>query len=428
MTKMNYQEALNYFHSVPKFTKKDNLNTIETLLKYLSDPQKKLKVVHVAGTNGKGSTVAYISKILMEAGYRVGVYTSPFLQRFTERVKINDQEISEAEVGQLAARIKTAVNDMQAYQEGMPTEFDLITVMAFLYFAECGCDIVVLEVGLGGRLDSTNIIDIPEAAVITTISYDHMEVLGNTLAKIAYEKAGIIKNGCEVVLYPQEPEVEAVMKEVCDDKKALLHAVDLSELKLISYGPSGQSFDLGQYKRLEIHLLGDYQLQNAATAVRTIEVLNSRGFHIKEDQIRKGLKNTRWAGRLEIIRNNPLLLIDGAHNTQGVSSLKDCLIKYFPGKSFTFIIGVLADKEYSEMMDMIEPLAKRFITITPPSPRALPSKELAAFLGQYGKEIISFDKVEEALDYCGSFGPEELICAFGSLYYIGIIRDYYGLD
>lgn len=218
------------------------------------------------------------------------------------------------------------------------------------------------------------------------------------------------------------------MKEVCNEKKAHLQAVDLSELKLLSYGPSGQSFDLGQYKGLEIHLLGDYQLQNAATAVRTIEVLNTRGYHINEEQLRKGLKNTRWAGRLEIIRKNPLLLIDGAHNTQGVNSLNDCLTKYFPGKSFTFIIGVLADKEYSEMMDIIEPLAKQFITITPPSPRALPSKELAAFLERYGRAVISFDNATEALNYCGRLGPEELICAFGSLYYIGAIRDYYGLN
>jgi dihydrofolate synthase/folylpolyglutamate synthase len=394
----------------------------------LGNPQKKLKYVHVAGTNGKGSTVAYISKILMEAGYCVGIYTSPFLQRFTERIKINDEEIKEAEIGDLVEAIKTAVENMPESKETGLTEFDLITAMAFLHCAKNGCDIVVLEVGLGGRLDSTNIIDSPEAAVITTISYDHMEVLGDTLTKIASEKAGIIKDGCEVVLYPQEKEVETRIRQICKERKANLHPLDLSELIPISYGIAGQSFDFNQYKDLRIRLLGDYQLGNAAVAVRTAEILNSRGYVITKDHIYQGLLNTKWAGRLELIRSNPFLLIDGAHNTQGVNSLRDCLMKYFPDKSFIFIVGVLADKDYPAMMEIIAPIAKSFITITPPSPRALAARELAAFLGKYGKEAISFDKVEDALRYCDSqLGKDEFVCAFGSLYYIGNIRDYYGL-
>jgi len=425
---MNYSQALNYFHETQKFGNRMDLHSIGVLLEHLGNPQKSLKYVHVAGTNGKGSTVAFISNILIEAGYRVGVYTSPFIQRFTERIKINDQEIPEEEIANLADKIKIAVDNMQANNEGNITEFDLVTAMAFLYFAQHKCDIVVLEVGLGGRLDSTNIIDLPEVAVITTVSYDHMDILGNTLPQIAYEKAGIIKNGCEVVLYPQETGVETLFQNTCSEKNAQLHQVDFSKIISLSYGQFGQKFSYDKHNNLVISLLGDHQLGNAATAICAVEVLSSRGYTITEDNINKGLRNTRWGGRLEIVQNNPLLLIDGAHNVQGVDSLKDCLIKYFPDSQFTFIIGVLADKEYKVMMEIIEPIAQRFITITPSSPRALSSQELATYLARYQKEIISFEGVEEALLFCkDTCRQEELICAFGSLYYIGSIRSFYGL-
>lgn len=422
---MNYVDALNYIHSMPKFGNRTDLQCVKDFLDHLGNPQNKLKFVHVAGTNGKGSTVAYISRMLIEAGYKVGIYTSPFIQRFTERIKVNDREIPGDEIGRLAECIKTSLKNDNI---DCLTEFDLVTVMAFLYFASCDCDIVVLEVGLGGRLDSTNVIDFPEVAVITTISYDHMDVLGDTLTKIASEKAGIIKKDCEVVVYPQEAEADTVIRDVCEDRKAVYHTIDISDLKALSHDLSGQTFDFEQYKGLSISMLGDYQMMNAATAIKTIEILNSRGYNIKEEHIYRGLKNTRWAGRLEVIYKKPLLLIDGAHNIEGVNSLKECLTEYFPDQNFVFIVGVLADKDYKAMMDTIAPIAKRFITITPPSPRALSSKELAAFLTGYGKEVMQFDRIEEALSYCDSnLQQEELICAFGSLYYIGIIRDYYRL-
>jgi dihydrofolate synthase/folylpolyglutamate synthase len=421
---MNYAQALNYFNETQKFGSRPGLKSIGTLMEYLDNPQKKLKFIHVAGTNGKGSTVSFISNILMDAGYKVGIYTSPYIQRFSERIRVNREEIPQNQIAQLTVVIKAAVDRMIREGFESPTEFDLMTAMAFLYFAEMQCNIVVLEAGLGGRLDSTNIIDSPEAAVITTVSYDHMDVLGNTLLAIAFEKAGIIKKGCDVVLYPQEPKINMIFDQKCRIEKANLHKVDFSTLKSVHFGQTGQIFDYKNYRLLEIGMLGKHQLGNAATAIDASEILQTKGYTISEENIRRGLAKTRWPGRMEIIHSSPLTLIDGAHNVQGVLSLKECLIKYFPGRKITFIVGVLADKEYEDMMDMIAPLAERFIAVTPKSPRALPAEELARLLARHGKPVSSFSSMEDAILDCSR---DDMVCAFGSLYFIGKVRDIYGL-
>ena len=425
---MDYKEAMEYIHEAQKFGSRPGLESIGKLLEYLGNPQKRLKYVHVAGTNGKGSTVAFISQILMEAGYLVGIYTSPYIQRFSERIKVNNEEIPEVDIARITGMIKQAVDRMVQNGEENPTEFDMVTTMGFLYFAEQHCDIVVLEVGLGGRLDSTNTIDSPEVAVITTISYDHMDVLGDTLDKIAFEKAGIIKTGCDVVLYPQEPEIEKLFERICTERHAKLHEVELSDLRPAGFGLSGQKFGFNGYKALKISLLGDHQMSNAAVAVKTVEVLNAKGYCISKDAVRSGLNDTKWPGRFEIIQKNPFFLIDGAHNVQGVSTLKEGLCKYFPGKKFTFLVGVLADKEYQAMMAIIAPLAERFITVTPENPRALDAQDLAKYLARYGKQAMSCESIEAAIrkgtDLCGQDG---MLCAFGSLYYIGKVRELLGL-
>ena len=275
---MDYKEALDYIHGTMKFGVKLGLQNIEKLLGFMGNPHKKLKYVHVGGTNGKGSTVAFISSILMESGYRVGIYTSPYLQRFTERIRINDKEIPQSELAQITCFVKENVKKHIEAGGAHPTEFEIVTAIAFQYFFENECDIVVLEVGLGGRFDSTNIIDSPLVSVITTISYDHMNILGDSLEKIAFEKAGIIKNNGDVVLYPQDEEVEKVFLNVCGERNAVLHKVSFDSIRIEDAGIDGQTFSWMDHKGLKISLLGDHQVKNSIVALKTVEILKEKGF------------------------------------------------------------------------------------------------------------------------------------------------------
>jgi folylpolyglutamate synthase/dihydrofolate synthase len=425
---MDYNEAMDYIHGTLKFGSKLGLHNIGVLLDLMGNPHKKLKYVHVAGTNGKGSTVAFISSILEASGYRVGIYTSPFIQRFTERIKINKDEISKEELARLTSQVKEKVDLMVSKGENHPTEFEIVTAIAFQYFYESGCDIVVLEVGLGGRFDSTNIIDTPDLAVITTISYDHMDRLGNTLSSIAFEKAGIIKPGCDVISYEQQPEASEVIQKACRDRNARLNQIGFSGLKPMEFGIDGQIFDYEEYKTLEIKLLGEHQLKNAAVSVKAAQLLALKGYNITEATIRKGLKDTRWPGRLEVLKVNPAVLVDGAHNVEGAVVLRKALDKYFPGKRLIFIMGVLVDKDYKAMMETVLPGCSRVITITPNSSRALPASELASSARAYCKNVYISDTIEEAIRLgLQDASSEDIICAFGSLYYIGAVRELFGL-
>jgi len=423
---MNYDEALEYIHGTIKFGVKLGLKNMGRLLDLMGNPHKKLKYVHVAGTNGKGSTVAFISSILIEAGYKVGIYTSPYIERFTERIKINHTEISEEDLARITGFVKGKVDLMVKNGENHPTEFEIVTAIAFQYFYENGCDVVVLEVGLGGRFDSTNIIESSLVSVITTISYDHMDKLGDTLEKIAFEKAGIIKEHGHVVMYPQSGEVESVIKNVCVEKSSSLEIVDFSKINLTCFGIDGQVFDYGEYKALKISMLGEHQTRNAAVAVNACKVLINKGLNITEHAIRRGLANARWPGRLEVVCKNPLFLLDGAHNPQGAHILRKALCEYFPDKRKIFIMGVLRDKDYRSMVEEIAPIASQFIVVTPNSERALPARELATILETYCNNILISDTIKEAIETSLElYTSEDLICAFGSLYYIGEVRSFF---
>lgn len=463
---MNYEESLEYIHNIPAFspkafvdgTEEYNLNAISELCHRLGDPQDRLKYVHVAGTNGKGSTVACISSILKSAGMKVGIYTSPFLERFTERIRVNDEEISEEDLARIVTKIVPVVESMKADGCQAPSEFEIVCAVAFLYFAEKNCEIVVLEVGLGGRLDATNVIKCPELAVITTISLDHCEILGDTLPKIAAEKAGIIKEGGTVLLYPQNPEVEKVFARVCQEKNALLIRA-LMPACCDAYDLNGQDFTIegelpiqdASYPtemttsvllaHLHTPLLGTYQIRNAAVAANAALILRSKGFPILMKNIYDGLAATEWAGRFELLRKEPYLLIDGSHNEEGASVLQESLMRYFPNKKITFVCGVLADKAYDRMLAYVLPLAKEFYCITPPNPRALAATDLAAYLTSQGAKATAFDSVEAAVDAAlaanssdgsksavgseiDSDSNDGVVCVFGSLYYIGQVRKY----
>lgn len=423
---MNYTEALEYIHGTLKFGSKLGLHNIGRLLELMGNPQKKMKFVHVAGTNGKGSTVAFISSILIESGYKVGIYTSPYLQRFTERIRINNTEIPENELVRLTEFVKEKVEIMVSKGENHPTEFEIVTAIAFQYYYEAKCDIVVLEVGLGGRFDATNIIDTPVVSVITTISFDHTDRLGNTLPQIAFEKAGIIKECGNVVIYPQPEEVEIVFHNICEERNAQLHKVDFTSLVLEKFDVDGQAFIYKNYDSLKISLLGPHQVKNAAVAVDVVELLVQKGFNISQSSIKKGLMNTRWPGRLEVVGREPVFLIDGAHNAEGARTLSETLNLYFPNKRKIFITGVLKDKDYKTMLESVIPIADVFITVTPESDRALPAKDLAIFIRDYCKNVLISDTIEEAIRTSLKISSQDdLICSFGSLYYIGKVREYF---
>ncbi len=426
---MEYNEALEYIHGTYKFGIKLGLENIKSLLKLMGDPQKKLKFVHIAGTNGKGSTVAFISSILTEAGLKTGIYTSPFINRYNERIKINSKNISDCELAYLTATVKEKVDEMLADGGSHPTEFEIGTAIALKYFADNNCDIVVLEVGMGGRFDSTNIIEEALVSVITTISFDHMQWLGSTLPEIAFEKAGIIKEKGTVVLYPQRREVEEVFEAVCTEKEAHLVKVDFSKLCTLKFDIQGRTFNFENHKELKIKLLGEHQAKNAVVALKAVEILHNKGYNITEDAIKKGLLKAVWPGRFEVVNEKPVVIIDGAHNREGAKVLADTLKNYFPNKKITFIIGVLKDKEYIQIIEAVIPAAKRFVTVTPNNKRALASKELANIISTYCKNVQDSDTIVNAIDKClGEAGPDDIICVFGSLYYIGEVRKYFGLE
>jgi len=425
---MTYDEALEYIHGAQKFGNKLGLHNMRRLLGLMGDPQKKLRFVHVAGTNGKGSTSAFIASILMQAGYRTGLYTSPYIQRFTERIRIGTQEIGREELADITAFVKKHADQMVAMGDNHPTEFEITTAIAFEYYFRMACDIVVLEVGLGGRFDPTNIIETPELAVITTISYDHTDRLGGTLPQIAFEKAGIIKQQGDVLIYSQGREVEQVFEEACAQREAHLYRTDFSGMALHEFGPDGQVFSWGGYDRLRIGLLGKHQINNALVAVRAAEILSQKGFDISQRDVRKGLENAKWPGRLEIVHKDPVLIIDGAHNPEGAAVLKGFLNEYFPGRSVTFIMGVLSGKDYMSMIKTVLPGCKRLFAVTPDTPKALPATSLADAAASYCNDIQISDTIEEAVRTCiQTAEPGEIICAFGSLYYIGAVRNQFGL-
>ena len=433
---MTYQEALDFISAQPRFAPRQlapgeepfNLNAIRRLLSLLGDPQKDLRFVHIAGTNGKGSTAAFLSSILMASGLRVGIYTSPFLERFTERIRMGEEEIPQVELARCAGIVRDAVENMKAAGEPLPSEFELVCAMAFLWFRERKPDLVVLEVGMGGRLDATNVIDCPDLAVITTIGLDHMETLGDTLPKIAWEKAGIIKPGGHVLAAPQGAAVDAVFQTVCLERRATLHTAALP-VRTARPDLDGQSFALPDCSGLHIRLLGTYQIENGALAAQAALLLRESGWPVTDQAIRTGLDQASWPGRFELLGRAPAVLIDGAHNPDGANALRRSLETYFPGRKITFVAGVLADKDYPAMLEAVRPLADRFYTIMPPSPRALSAQALAEHLRDNGAAAEPCSSIEEAIrqamDHAGEDG---VVCSFGSLYYIGLVRALFRRD
>ena len=397
---------------------KPGLDRIRRLLERLGGPQRKLKFVHIAGSNGKGSAAAMLSSVLTAAGPRTGLYTSPHLWDIRERFQVDGVPISGEAFGEITAQVLAQSED--------ETEFELMTAIGMVHFLRSGCDIVVLETGLGGRLDSTNVIDAPEAAVITRIGLEHTELLGDTLDKIATEKAGIIKPGCDVVLYNQGAHLCRLFEELCKLRHSGLSLTRTPAA--LSAGLEGQSFTYRDKGPYHISLLGEYQVRNAAVVLETVNALRRRGWELPEEAVVRGLEQARWPGRMELARRSPDVILDGAHNPQCMEALARALRGLYPGKKPVFLAGVLADKDWPAMLEELLPLAQACFTLTPDSPRALPAGTLAEYLTGRSVQAVPCGGLREGLDRAlAAAGPEGVVCVCGSLYMIGEARHLLGL-
>ena len=420
---MTYEEALSYIHSICWKGSKLGLDRTRELLGKLDGPQKELKFIHIAGTNGKGSTAAMLSSILEEAGYRVGLYTSPFINRFNERMQVNHQPIPDEELAALTEYVRPHADAMA----DSPTEFELITALAMVWFARQKCDIVVLEVGMGGELDSTNIIDVPEAAVIAAMGLDHVKELGPTMADIARAKAGIIKEGGRVVSYGGNPEADEVIAAVCRARNASLCQPDFSAIVPGDFSLEGQTFSYKGWRGLRIPLVGAYQMNNAAVVLETVEVLRQWGWIISDEAVRQGLADTRWPARFEVLRRDPVFIVDGGHNPHGIRATAESLSRLFPGRKITFVTGVMADKDVEHILGLIVPLAEQFFTVRPDNPRAMDAGELAARIEAMGAKATACASVQDGVDRAiQAEGPHGVACALGSLYMSGEVRSCFG--
>ncbi len=417
---MNAEQAIAYIHSVCWKGSIPGLGRTQELLEKMGNPEKKLKFVHIAGTNGKGSTAAMTASILSKAGYRTGLYTSPYIYRFHERIQVDGVEISDEDLTEITEYVKPLADSMAQ----SPTEFELVCCIAFEYFYRKKCDIVVLEVGMGGAWDATNVIEVPEVAVITNIGLDHTEYLGDTVEKIAETKSGIFKPHGHGVVYRSTPSVEAVYERVCAERGVSLRKADFDGLVLKAHTLEGQVFDCGSRKNLVLPLLGDHQLHNASVVLSIADTLIGEGWKISEQNIYDGIRDVRWPGRFDIVCRKPLFIIDGGHNPQCIEALVKNIQDYLAGKKVIALTGVLADKDYADMYKPVMPLVDRFVCITPPNPRKLEAEQLARYLRQAGAQAQAsesiLDGVKQAMDLAGEDG---VVLCFGSLYSIGGIRD-----
>ncbi|WP_143314586.1 folylpolyglutamate synthase/dihydrofolate synthase family protein [Clostridium sp. HBUAS56017] len=426
---MKYKEAMNYIKQVGNFGSNYGLERTYKLLELLGNPQKELKLIHIAGTNGKGSITAMITSLLRGKGYKVGMYTSPYLEEFEERIQINGDNIPKERLGYLMDKVKIAVD--KVIEEGFshPTEFEIITCLMFLYFYEENVDYGVIEVGLGGRLDSTNVI-MPIVSVIASISFDHTNLLGNTLSEIACEKAGIIKSNTPVVTYPQEEEAYMAIYNKAKEMNSTIYNVDYKDGVLIDILDENKIYQHVQvnFKEqtidLKLPLLGAHQITNLLVALKAYEVIcKKENLEIVEEEIKKSIEKVKWIGRFEIMSRNPLIVIDGAHNIQGISQLSVNVKKYLKYKNIYLLLGILADKQVEEMVKVIAPMARKVYALTPHSDRAELAVDLKKVAMKYNSNCVAMEGYNEALTLAlQEADKDDLILVSGSLYMIGDMR------
>lgn len=419
--KMTYEEALEYIHGISWTFCKPGLERISELCEKLGNPQNGLKFVHVAGTNGKGSFCSMLESVLRAAGYRTGLYTSPYIKEFNERMRFLGENIDNEELAEITEYVKPIADGMA----DKPTEFELITAIAFEYFKRKGADVVVLEAGMGGRLDSTNVIRNPLLSVITGIALDHTAFLGDTVEKIAAEKAGIIKDGAPVLFGGCDDSALRVIASAAKDHGSEIRTVDYSSLLVKEYSTEGTTFDYKETKDLKIKLLGSYQPRNASVVLEAIELLRERGLLIGEASVRGGLAEARWPARFEIISKKPLIIFDGAHNPQGIESCVESIKLYFQDKKVMAITGVLRDKDHDYIASKLSEVVDRAFTITPDNTRALSAEDYAFELRQYGVAAEGCESIKVAIERATEEALKmgRVVVCLGSLYtYVDIIK------
>ena len=421
---MNYRESRAYIENAQPLGMVLGLENMLELMERLGNPQDDLKFVHVGGTNGKGSVIAYLYSTLTLAGYRVGRYVSPTLYSYRERLETAGKKVTKEKFAEYITKIAEVIKEMTAEGLPHPTPFEIETAAAFLYFKEENCDLVLLEVGMGGDLDATNIIRTTLISVLTSISMDHMTFLGTTLGEIAEKKAGIIKDGCHTVTINQEPEALAVILERCEGMGVACTISDYKEAAVLEESCQGQTF---RYRDevYRLSLAGVCQIENAVLALNVLDVLSEKGFPVALEQRKEGLLKTSWDGRFTFIHEKPLFIVDGAHNPAAADRLVDSIEHYFKGKRIIFIVGVFKDKDYRSVIEKTAGYAGEILTIeTPDNPRALSAKELAHVVAEYNPNVRAMSSVEEAVKTAFELaGEEDVIISFGSLSNIGKITE-----
>lgn len=423
---MTYKEARVYLDEMSKYGSVLGLDTIRNLLQELGNPQDHLCFVHIAGTNGKGSVLAYTSTILSEAGYRTGRYVSPTVVSYLERIQVDGNWITEQEFAELTEMIQKAIVRMEAMGQNLPTVFEIETAIAFLYFQKMQCDIVVLETGLGGDLDATNMIRNTKVAVFASISMDHMGFLGSSIAEIAEKKAGIMKPGCSVVSAVQRPEVWEILKSRAKTMCCPIKKIEKDRICILSESYRGQCFTYKESADIDIALAGEYQTENAATAYEVIEELRKQGYRISKQALEAGFAKTRWPGRFTCVHEDPVFMVDGAHNENAVKRLREAVDRYFQGKRLLLIMGVFRDKEYEKMAEIMAPAADIIYTVDlPDENRSLPKEELQKVVSRYCSRTYAAASIEDAVQKAYQEAEcEDVILAFGSLSYMGQMIKY----
>ena len=420
---MNYQQSMEFMEEVARRGSRLGLESMSCLLEYLNNPQNELRFIHIAGTNGKGSVLAFISTVMQKAGYKTGRYLSPSVFSYCEKMQVNQKAISKIAVARYLTKLKETMHKMEEDGKPLPTIFEIETAVSFLYFRDQKCDIVVLETGMGGLTDATNVITNTQLAIITPISLDHCDFLGNTIEEIAQHKAGIIKEGCNVISAPQEPMVCEIIKRKCEEKKVLLSLADYTNIKKITYGIQSQKFSYQEFENIVITMAGAYHVENATLALEALRMLRKMGVEIPDWAIRQGMEETKWLGRFSVIGKKPLFIVDGAHNKAGAKMLAQSLRLYFPNQKIIYIMGVFADKEYEEMIEITCQLASHIITVsTPGNSRALPAYDLALAAKKHHNQVTVADSLEEAVEISQLLSEKDTVTvAFGSLSFLGRI-------
>lgn len=417
--------AESYFHSLLTFGIRPGLDRLKILLERLGNPQKSLRCIHVAGTNGKGTVCSFLSSVLTSAGYRTGLYTSPYIVDFRERIRVDGEMISENDLDDITETVKTEIEKLRS-EDIIITEFEAVTAAAFLYYKNIGCDFVVLETGLGGRFDATNVIERPLASIIVSISLDHVNILGNTIAEIAYEKCGIIKKNCPVVTCSsQNPDALKVIKEQSRINNSELFTADISHCNLLSEDITGSRISFSG-REVHVPFPGKHQVENCITALECINILKNQGISISEKAIRNGISQTKNPARCEIVSSSPFVIFDGCHNEDSARALKDVIEKHLKGRRINAVMGMMEDKDISKVLSLLTPYFNTVFTVTPSNTRSMNSEKLSEMIRKTGTDAKSFENELDGLkEAVKNTGKDDVLLVCGSLYLCSDLYKYF---